>query len=210
MSLRISTLTRRAFPAVLVAASALNPAVAEAVPVGATGGTVVPLRSILRACDFSPIPGGASTDPATASAVIRATGGTVAAEVHLAEPGSPGTHYDVSLIQVASGIEFAMRRSAGSGRRGWRSRQRRARVRRQPLCRTASGRARQVSGCSSSGRTRIRRARLRSTRQTSSRRSRPESGRACGQFAETSACRAVCAATCVTVAGCGAVRPRRR
>jgi hypothetical protein len=99
MSLTISTLTRRAFPAVLVAASALNPAVAVAVPAGTSGGTVVPLRSILRTCDFSPIPGGAAQSDATASAVIRATGGTVAAEVHLANPGSLATHYDVMLIQ---------------------------------------------------------------------------------------------------------------
>jgi hypothetical protein len=99
MSLTISTLTRRAFPAVLVAASALNPAVAAAVPAGTSGGTVVPLRSILRTCDFSPIPGGAAQSDATASAVIRATGGTVAAEVRLANPGSLGTHYDVMLIQ---------------------------------------------------------------------------------------------------------------
>ena len=100
MSLRISTLTRRVFPAVLVAASALNPAVAGAVPAGATGGTVVPLRSILRACDFSPLPGGSSQSRATASAIIRTTGGTVTAEVHLAEPGAPGAHYNVSLIQA--------------------------------------------------------------------------------------------------------------
>jgi hypothetical protein len=100
MSLRISTLTRRAFPAVLVAASALNPAVAEAVPASASGGTVVPMRSILRACDFSPLPGGASQSRAATSAIIRATGGTVTAEVHLAEPSAPGAHYSVSLIQA--------------------------------------------------------------------------------------------------------------
>ena len=58
------------------------------------------MRSILRACDFSPIPDLASTDRGTASAVIHTSGGTVAADVHLAEPGQPGTHYDVSLIQV--------------------------------------------------------------------------------------------------------------
>lgn len=77
----------------------LNPVVAGAVPVGADGGTVVPLRSILRACDFSPIPSGAAQIDAAASAIIRATGGTVTAEVHLANPGSLGTHYDVRLIQ---------------------------------------------------------------------------------------------------------------
>jgi hypothetical protein len=58
------------------------------------------MRSILRACDFSPIPDRSSTNPATASAVVHVNGGTVTADVHLAEPGQPGTHYDVSLIQV--------------------------------------------------------------------------------------------------------------
>jgi hypothetical protein len=100
MSIKVSALARRAFPAVLVAASALNPAVAAAVPVGTSGGTVVPMRSMLRACDFSLLPGGAATSRAAASAVIRATGGTVTAEVHLAEPGAPGAHYNVSLIQA--------------------------------------------------------------------------------------------------------------
>ena len=58
------------------------------------------MRSILRACDFTPIPDRASSDPATASAVIHVNGGTVTADVYLAEPSQPGTHYDVSLIQV--------------------------------------------------------------------------------------------------------------
>ena len=100
MSIRVSTLARRSFPAVLVAASALNPAVAAAVPTGTSGGTVVPMRSILRACDFSPLPGGASQSRAAASAIIRSNSGTVTAEVHLAEPGAPGAHYNVSLIQA--------------------------------------------------------------------------------------------------------------
>lgn len=78
----------------------LNPVVAGAVPVGAGDGTVVPLRSILRACDFNQIPGGAAQNSAPASAIIRVTGGTVSAEVHLAEPGAPGAHYNVSLIQA--------------------------------------------------------------------------------------------------------------
>ena len=102
MSLTISKLTRRTFPAVLAVASALNPAVAataSAAPAGTNGGTVVPLRSILRACDFSPIRSGAAQTNATASSVIRATGGTVAAQVHLADAAAPGTHYEVRLIQ---------------------------------------------------------------------------------------------------------------
>ena len=102
MSLTISKLTRRTFPAVLAVASALNPAVAataSAAPAGTNGGTTVPLRSILRACDFSPIRSGAAQTNATASSVIRATGGTVAAQVHLADAAAPGTHYEVRLIQ---------------------------------------------------------------------------------------------------------------
>lgn len=66
----------------------LNPVVAGAVPVGAGDGTVVPLRNILRACDFNQIPGGAAQNSAAASAIIRVTGGTVSAEVHLAEAGA--------------------------------------------------------------------------------------------------------------------------
>jgi hypothetical protein len=34
------------------------------------------------------------------SSVIRASGGMVTAEVHLADAHSPGTHYDVRLIQA--------------------------------------------------------------------------------------------------------------
>ncbi len=75
-------------------------ATASAAPVGASGGTTVPLRSVLRACDFSPIPGGAAQNNGSATSVIRAAGGSLTAEVRLSEPGSPGTHYDVMLIQA--------------------------------------------------------------------------------------------------------------
>jgi hypothetical protein len=90
MSLRISALALCAMPVVALVGSAAP----------ATADSVVPLRSILRACDFSPIPDRSSADRATASAVIHASGGTVSADVHLAEPSQPNTHYDVSLIQV--------------------------------------------------------------------------------------------------------------
>jgi hypothetical protein len=62
--------------------------------------STVGLASTLRACDFSPIPGTASQSDGSASAVIHAAGGTVTAEVHLSEPGSPGTHFEVRLIQA--------------------------------------------------------------------------------------------------------------
>jgi hypothetical protein len=93
MSITTSALARCAVPVAIALAGSIAPAAAE-------GGTIVPMRSILRACDFSPIPDRASTDRGTASAVIHVSGGTVTADVHLAESGQPGTHYDVSLIQV--------------------------------------------------------------------------------------------------------------
>ena len=93
MSTTISALARCAVPVVVALAGSTAPAAAET-------GTVVPMRSILRACDFTPIPDRASTDRGTASAVIHVNGGSVTAEVHLAESGQPGTHYDVSLIQL--------------------------------------------------------------------------------------------------------------
>jgi len=100
MSLTVSSLLLRTIPVVLAAATALNPAVAAAAPTGTSGGTLVPLRSILRSCDYSAIPTGTSTNNATVSAVIRATGGGVAADVQLSETSSPGTHFDVILIQA--------------------------------------------------------------------------------------------------------------
>jgi hypothetical protein len=64
------------------------------------GETRVPLGTILRACDYTPISSGPAQSNATASSVIRADGGTVAADVHLANADSPGTHYEVRLIQA--------------------------------------------------------------------------------------------------------------
>jgi hypothetical protein len=100
MSLTTSRPIRRALPAVLVVASALNLAVAAAVPASASSGTVVPLRSILRACDFNPLLWVGGMNRGAATSVIRAAGGTVAADVRLSEPSSPGAHFDVRLIQA--------------------------------------------------------------------------------------------------------------
>ena len=84
MSITISALARCAVPVVVALAGSTAPAAAES-------GTVVPMRSILRACDFSPIPDRSSADRGTASAVIHVNGSTVTADVHLAESGQPGT-----------------------------------------------------------------------------------------------------------------------
>jgi hypothetical protein len=93
MSLTISALARCVVPVTIGLAG-------SAVPASADSGTVVPMRSILRACDFSPIPDLASTSRGTASAVIHASGGAVTADIHFAEPSAPGAHYDVNLIQA--------------------------------------------------------------------------------------------------------------
>ena len=98
MSLTIPGLTGRAIPAVLATTLAVNLFGAAAIP--ASAATTVPLRSILRACDFSPLPGGAAQNRAAASAVVRVSGGRVSADVQISEPGTPGAHFDVALIQM--------------------------------------------------------------------------------------------------------------
>src|SRR5262245_47523587 len=89
----VNTLTRCAVPVVVAL-------VGSGAPVSAESGTLVPLRSILRSCDFSPIPDRASQDDATATAVIHSNGGSVTADIRFAEAGSPNTHFDVALIQA--------------------------------------------------------------------------------------------------------------
>jgi hypothetical protein len=93
MSITISALARCAVPVAVALA-------ASAVPASAEAGTVVPMRGILRACDFSPIPDFASINNATAAATIHNAGGAVTADIHFAEAGNPNAHYDVSLIQL--------------------------------------------------------------------------------------------------------------
>jgi hypothetical protein len=93
-----NTLARCAAPVVVALAG--SAVACSTGPAQAEGGTVVPMRSILRACDFTPIPDRASTDRAAASAVIRNNGGSVSADVHFAEPSAPNAHYDVALIQA--------------------------------------------------------------------------------------------------------------
>ena len=80
----------------------LATATASAAPTGTNGTTRVPLKNVLRTCGFSLVLSNVQMDrsDASVSAVIRATGGTVSAEVHLSDPSKPGTHYDVRLIQA--------------------------------------------------------------------------------------------------------------
>jgi hypothetical protein len=101
MTRPIRELTRcAAILAISAAALPLATATASAAPASTNGATTVPLRSILRSCDFSPLQGAGGQNRAAATSAIRAAGGTVTAEVRLSEPSSPGTHFDVRLIQA--------------------------------------------------------------------------------------------------------------
>lgn len=96
MVLAITTLARRVSITAIALVSALNPVVAA--PVSAA--TTIPMRAMLRTCDFTPISSPSSASYGAASAVVRAGGGTAAADVHISEPGTPGAHFDVALIQM--------------------------------------------------------------------------------------------------------------
>jgi hypothetical protein len=82
---------------------AITPAVTfEVVTAAASGGTTVVLDSNLRRCDFSRV----TTAPkvprvalGTGSVLVRTTGSTAVAEVHLWNEPEPGTHFDVGLIE---------------------------------------------------------------------------------------------------------------
>jgi hypothetical protein len=74
----------------------------EIATAAAANGTIVVLDSKLRRCDFSLITEAAQVQfppLGSGSALIRTTGSTATAEVHVAIPNRPGTHYDVGLIQ---------------------------------------------------------------------------------------------------------------
>jgi hypothetical protein len=74
----------------------------EIVKAAADGGTRVPLNRDLRRCDFSLV-ASAPTEYrpvlGSGSAVIHIAGSRAIAEVHLFDGSSPGTHFDVGLIQ---------------------------------------------------------------------------------------------------------------
>ena len=100
LSMTRPTLELTRCAAILAISAATLPLATATASAAPADGSPVPLRSILRTCDFSPIIGAIAQNNGTASSVIRAAGGTVTAEVHLSEPSSPGTHFDVRLIQA--------------------------------------------------------------------------------------------------------------
>jgi hypothetical protein len=55
---------------------------------------------MFRTCDFTPVQGESSASYGAATAVVHASGGTVTADVHISEPGTPGAHFNVALIQM--------------------------------------------------------------------------------------------------------------
>lgn len=66
------------------------------------GGTTVALDSYLRRCDFSRVTEAAQMPRVplgTGAALINISGSRAVAQVHVAIPNAPGTHYDVGLIQ---------------------------------------------------------------------------------------------------------------
>ncbi len=74
----------------------------EIVDAAAQGGTTVVLDSYERRCDFSKVTEAAwipRPPEGTGSALISASGSRAVAQVHMAIPDEPGTHYDVGLIQ---------------------------------------------------------------------------------------------------------------
>jgi hypothetical protein len=97
-------ITRVKAAAVLVALMLLPlmmPAAVAAAEPGA--GTEVPLHSVLRRCDFSQssvTPQTPRTGFARGSTRISTTGGAVVAEVSLVNTDQPGSHYDVTLIEL--------------------------------------------------------------------------------------------------------------
>jgi hypothetical protein len=88
----------RGTTALLLSAMALS--IANPAASATNGETRVPLRTVLRSCDFTQIYSGSNQSDASASSVIRVSGGTVAADLHISNPSAPATHYDVSLIQA--------------------------------------------------------------------------------------------------------------
>jgi hypothetical protein len=98
----MQTLARLGTCAAALTTAIASAAATEIATATAGNGTTVVLDSKLRRCDFSLISEAAQVQfPAlgTGSALIRTTGSTATAEVHVVIPNRPGTHYDVGLIQ---------------------------------------------------------------------------------------------------------------
>jgi hypothetical protein len=96
------TLTRLGTSAAAITVAIAPMTTFEIVKAAADGGTRVSLKADLRRCDFSLVTS-APTEyrPVLGSGltVIHIAGSRAIAEVHLFDGSSPGTHFDVGLIQ---------------------------------------------------------------------------------------------------------------
>lgn len=96
------TTARLATCSTAIAALTLPATTWGVVGAGAENGTIVALDAKLRRCDFSLVNTTAMvprTALGTGTAVIRRSGSTAIAEVHLVDAPNPGTHFDVGLIE---------------------------------------------------------------------------------------------------------------
>ncbi|HTY31486.1 hypothetical protein [Mycobacterium sp.] len=96
------TLTRLGTGAAAIDVVISPAATFEIADAAAEGGTTVVLDSYERRCDFSKVTEAAwvpQPPEGTGSALISASGSRAVAQVHMAVPNEPGTHYDVGLIQ---------------------------------------------------------------------------------------------------------------
>jgi hypothetical protein len=96
------TLTRVGTCTAAIALAIFPAATFEIVRAGAESGTRVALDSAERLCDFTRVtiaPKLPRPMMGTGTAVINTSGPKAVAEVHVAIPNEPGTHYDVGLIQ---------------------------------------------------------------------------------------------------------------
>ncbi len=96
------TLTRLGTSAAALAV-VISPAATFAIAgAAAQGGTTVVMDSYERRCDFSKVTQAVwvpQPPEGTGSALISTSGSRAVAQVHMAIPNEPGTHYDVGLIQ---------------------------------------------------------------------------------------------------------------
>ncbi|OBF55686.1 hypothetical protein A5787_02860 [Mycobacterium sp. 852002-50816_SCH5313054-b] len=95
-------LTRLGTSAAAIAVVISPAATLEIAVAAAQGGTTVVMDSDERRCDFSKVTEAAwipRPPEGTGSALISTSGSRAVAQVHVAIPNEPGTHYDVGLIQ---------------------------------------------------------------------------------------------------------------
>ena len=96
------TLSRLGAYAATLTVAIIPAATFEMVHAAAGSGTRVPLKSDARLCDFSLVTTAAPVSRPLlgfGSTLISTSGSKATAEVHLVDASSPGTHFDVGLIE---------------------------------------------------------------------------------------------------------------